>query len=158
MYPLSDQSIDVGAHTAGLGPQSPTAAPDTRLTVEVTPGGTVVVRGEIDSGTASRLQRTLLLALHAHPAGVTLDLSGVTFCDCAGLRAVLAARHRRLAGGLHRLALGPVSARMARLLQLTGTGELLGAPETGPSRAERTGRTRPEQLGRMRFTTTGPGQ
>ncbi|MFD7965200.1 STAS domain-containing protein [Streptomyces zaomyceticus] len=137
MQPLSDHSIDLGTHTAGPAPRPVPTGSHPSMTVEVTPGGTVVVSGEIDSATASALRRTLRLALLAHPAGVTLDLSAVTFCDCAGLRVVLTARHQHLDGGRHALTLGPVSPRVMRLLELTGTREVLGAPEPvgkkGPS-------------------------
>lgn len=131
MQPLSDHSIDLGIHSVGPAPRLPSNGPHPSMTVEVTPAGTVVVSGEIDSATASELHRTLRLALLAHPAGVTLDLAAVTFCDCAGLRAVLTARHLHLDGGRHALALGPVSPRVARLLELTGTRALLGPEPVG---------------------------
>ncbi|MFE5657631.1 STAS domain-containing protein [Streptomyces sp. NPDC056517] len=134
MHPLPDRSAgntDIEPHTTG---------PDAQMTVKVTPDGTVVVSGEIDSATAPHLRRSLLAALDAHPEGVTLDLAAVTFCDCAGLRAFLTARaasaapRPRLDGGRRRpppLTFGPVSPRMTRLLQLTGTGRLFAPPKTG---------------------------
>ncbi|WP_435971615.1 STAS domain-containing protein [Streptomyces sp. Qhu_M48] len=112
-------------------PRTPPTDPDARMTVEVTPGGTVVVGGEIDGTTSSRLYRTLVEAQRAHPEGVGLDLSAVSFCDCAGLRAFLAARRDHHGGACHPLTLGPVSPRMDRLLALTGTRGLFAPPETG---------------------------
>ncbi|WP_318211480.1 MULTISPECIES: STAS domain-containing protein [unclassified Streptomyces] len=154
MHPLPDRSTDLRSPAGKTDPLAPAIGPDAQMTVEVTPDGTVVVSGEIDSVTAPQLHRSLLAALHAHPEGVTLDLAAVTFCDCAGLRAFLTARAswaaraawaawaswaapRRPDGGgdslapLTPLALGPVSPRMTRLLQLTGTGELFSPPKTG---------------------------
>ncbi|MDX2560800.1 STAS domain-containing protein [Streptomyces sp. TX20-6-3] len=133
MHPLPDRSTDRRALTAGS---------DAQMTVKVTPDGTVVVSGEIDSTTAPHLRRSLRAALRAHPEGVTLDLAAVTFCDCAGLRGFMtagntsAAPRSRLDGGRHHpspLTLGPVSARMTRLLQLTGTNGLFSPPRTGRS-------------------------
>ncbi|GHG06713.1 STAS domain-containing protein [Streptomyces zaomyceticus] len=154
MQPFSEHSLRT--HSAGPGPHPAAPGPHPSMTVEVTPGGTVVVSGEIDSTTASELQRTLRLALLAHPAGVTLDLSAATFCDCAGLRAVLAARHQHLDGDRPTLTLGPVSPRVKRLLELTGTWVLLGAPETERGRSGRTGRSRSSETGPSR--ETGPSQ
>ncbi|WP_371637128.1 STAS domain-containing protein [Streptomyces zaomyceticus] len=172
MQPPSDHFIDLRTHTAGPAPRPPLTGPHPSMTAKVTPGGTVVVSGEIDSANASALRRTLRLALLAHPAGVTLDLSAVTFCDCAGLRAVLNARQQRLDGAHRALALGPVSPRVMRLLELTGTRELLGAPEpvgedhggAGPRRRNRVdedGPSREEGIESMRTDRvgrTGPSQ
>ncbi|MFF5919783.1 STAS domain-containing protein [Streptomyces flavochromogenes] len=152
MHPLPERSSDVRAPAVDADSKPPATGPDAQMTVKTTPDGIVVVSGEIDSATAPHLSRRLLAALHAHPEGVTLDLAAVTFCDCAGLRAFLrahaawaarseragstapAAPRQHLDSG-HRpltpLALGPVSPRMTRLLQLTGTAELFAPPKTG---------------------------
>lgn len=107
------------------------AAPP-RMTTAVTPDGTVLVSGEIDAATAPALLRTLTRALRAHPGGVALDLSAVTFCDCAGLRAFLAARYQHLDTVRFPLRVVAASPRMTRLLRLTGTGWLFEEPRTGP--------------------------
>ncbi|BBH69969.1 hypothetical protein ACTI_66540 [Actinoplanes sp. OR16] len=61
----------------------------------------VCVRGELDFGTRSQfLAGMALLLAEYRPHRVHLDLTGLTFCDCAGLRAIQAvgllgeARHR----------------------------------------------------------------
>ncbi|MFD3994434.1 STAS domain-containing protein [Streptomyces sp. NPDC058548] len=133
MHPLPDRSTDLRAPAGGTGIRAPATGPDARMAVKVTPDGTVVVSGEIDSATAPHLRRSLLAALHAHPEGVTLDLAAVTFCDCAGLRAFLTARAVRAERAAPVLAVGPVSPRMTRLLQLTGTEGLFSPPRTGKS-------------------------
>ena len=51
-----------------------------------------------------------------HGDGLVLDLSGVTFMDCAGLQPILRARNRLG----HRLCLRAVPARVLRLLLLAG--------------------------------------
>ncbi|MCX4986421.1 STAS domain-containing protein [Streptomyces sp. NBC_00572] len=134
MHPLPDRSTDLRTPLGDTTPGRPPTGPDAQMTVEVTPGGSVVVSGEIDHVTAPDLYQDLEAALRAHPEGVTLDLAAVTFCDCVGLRAFVAARHGHLKGGRCPLALGPVSPRMSRLLQLTGTGALF-APPIAPRQA-----------------------
>jgi anti-anti-sigma factor len=83
----------------------------------------VSVRGElcleVDRELTVRLQR----ALDDSVSGLDLDLSGVGFCDCSGLNALLRVRKQALAEGktLTVRAAGPV---FERLLELTGTEPL----------------------------------
>ncbi|MFF9064269.1 STAS domain-containing protein [Streptomyces sp. NPDC014891] len=150
MHPLPDSPTAPRALADDHGALPPATRAGTRMTVETTPDGTVAVGGVIDSAGAPRLYRILRAALDRHPEGIRLDLGGVTFCDCAGLRAFLAARaawdahaarasrHRSLAGRAAPaprtpFTLGPTSPRMARLLLLTGTGGLFSPPERGRS-------------------------
>ena len=65
------------------------------LTLGVRPGddGTVVVvSGEVDVCTEVSLQQALLRIMREHGARLLLDVSGVSFMDCAGLRALLMTR------------------------------------------------------------------
>ncbi|MEU9079558.1 STAS domain-containing protein [Kitasatospora sp. NPDC004745] len=74
--------------------------------------------GEIDLDTAPSLRRALAAALESHRE-VVLDLSEVTFMDCAGLGALVRARNQAdRCGG--RLSLRGARHRVARLLELTG--------------------------------------
>ncbi|MEU3671759.1 MULTISPECIES: STAS domain-containing protein [Streptomyces] len=99
------------------------------LEVDVTPGpqpGTVsvCVRGDVDFDNAATLRTALLAALVSHRGSLLVDLSQVSFCDCAGLHTLLTARtaSRRAGRSLHITASGrPVE----RLLQLTDTRDLL---------------------------------
>ncbi|WP_412074856.1 STAS domain-containing protein [Streptomyces xanthophaeus] len=116
------QTLDPGRSGA---PASPDAA---RLQVSVTPGmqgsAHVVVCGEIDFHNASSLRGALLVALTTYRGTITVDLQSVTFCDCAGLNALLhahddaqnARRHLRITGA---------SRQVRRLLRLTGTDAFL---------------------------------
>jgi anti-sigma B factor antagonist len=94
----------------------------------VRPGdyGTVVaVSGEIDVCLEGPLQQVLLQIMCERGARLLLDLSGVSFMDCTGLRAVLATRRRaELRGGFLRLT--AVSAAVGRIIDLTGTREAFG--------------------------------
>ncbi len=79
----------------------------------------VGVTGEIDIASAPKLREELLGALRRHGARLALDLDGVTFMDCAGIKALMAARrHARLDGGWVRVA--RASRRARNILMLTG--------------------------------------
>jgi anti-anti-sigma factor len=91
-------------------------------TLYVCPGvsGTIVrIEGEIDVCVADRLQELLLRIMRAHGPRLLLDLSAVSFIDCAGLRAVTQARrHAELCGwSMHLIA---ASAMTRRIITLTG--------------------------------------
>ncbi|WP_042391633.1 STAS domain-containing protein [Streptacidiphilus carbonis] len=83
----------------------------------------VQARGEIDLDTAPALQRRLTAALKAHGEAV-LDLSQVTFMDCAGLRPLLLAHHLAARHG-GRLILHGACHPVLRLLELTGLDQYL---------------------------------
>lgn len=78
------------------------------------------VHGEIDLDCADLLERVLADALRSAGGAVDLDLSGVGFFDCAGLNALLRLRALARCEGVE-LAVVPVSAPVARVLDLTGT-------------------------------------
>jgi anti-sigma B factor antagonist len=109
-------------------PQAPLPVPaarppaeDTDLQVDVlsTVPLVVAVSGEIDIASAPKLREELLSAVRRHGARLALDLGGVTFMDCAGINALLAARrHARLEGGWIRVA--RASRRARNVLMLTG--------------------------------------
>ncbi|MFF2546483.1 STAS domain-containing protein [Kitasatospora sp. NPDC058063] len=74
--------------------------------------------GEIDLDTAPALRGALTAAFESHRE-VALDLSEVTFIDCAGLGALVRARNQAdRCGG--RLVLRGAGRRVVRLLELTG--------------------------------------
>jgi anti-anti-sigma factor len=105
------------------------------LTLGVRPGddGTVVaVSGEVDVCTEAALQQALLLIMREHGARLLLDVSGVSFMDCAGLRALQTTRRRaELHGGFMRLI--AVSRAVRRIIELTGAHEAFrGADRHGP--------------------------
>jgi anti-sigma B factor antagonist len=88
-------------------------------------GGTIVaISGEVDVGTEAQLQQSLLRIMRECGAKLMLDVSGVSFMDCAGLRALLATRRRaEIRGGFLRLI--ATSAAVGRIIELTGTQEAL---------------------------------
>lgn len=69
------------------------------------------------------MRDVLISALRSSPR-VTVDLAAVTFCDCAGLNALLRARLEAMesgADGVRRFRIHGMSGQVARLLDLTGT-------------------------------------
>lgn len=83
----------------------------------------VMAKDEIDLDTAPSLECALADALRAHRE-VVLDLTEVTFMDCAGLNVLLAVRKQADLHG-RRFAVHGVGHRVARLLELTGTDQYL---------------------------------
>ncbi|MFJ9821992.1 ANTAR domain-containing protein [Streptomyces sp. NPDC101151] len=83
----------------------------------------VTLRGEIDLSAKAALEAALQDALSRSTHGVDLDLSGTTFCDCAGLNCFLAARHRALAAG-KTVTIQAASPLVQRLLSVTATWPL----------------------------------
>ncbi|MFF5504999.1 STAS domain-containing protein [Streptomyces roseolus] len=113
-------------------PASPGGRAPERLRHRTEPTGSgmaVRLSGEIDLDTAEELETVLTaaLSLGGRGAPVTLDMSGVSFCDSSGLNALL---HARLLATARRSRLSVVaaSAQVARLLARTHTGGLLEFP------------------------------
>jgi anti-anti-sigma factor len=95
-----------------------------RLDISIQPGTVVTISGEIDILTGSQLRERLLHVIRRHGARLALDLSGVTFIDCAGINALLAVRRRaQLEGGSLRVL--RASARVRRVIALTALDPVL---------------------------------
>jgi len=79
----------------------------------------ITVRGEIDLAVAEGLRRRLVALAHPATGRIVLDLSRVTFVDCAGLHALIAIDHhvRDRSGTVYVAAASPV---VARLFELVG--------------------------------------
>lgn len=114
-------------------PRPPVKAMDLHVDVLSTVPLVVGVSGEIDMASAPKLHEELVSTVRRHGARLALDLGGVTFMDCAGINALLAARrHARLEGGWVRVA--RASRRARDILMLTGLHrefELAGCEKRG---------------------------
>ncbi|MFF2198814.1 STAS domain-containing protein [Streptomyces sp. NPDC058157] len=98
------------------------------------PGPYVVrISGEMDYDHAEQLDTVLGAAVveAADGADIVIDLRDSSFCDSAGLRALLTARRRARTRG-HLLVLAAPSHQMIRLLELTGTTDLFGLSPAPP--------------------------
>ena len=94
-------------------------------------GGQVVsVAGELDIATAEQAYAYISEVIDSGPATVSVDLSGLTFCDASGL-GVLAkiARHARQAG--RQLKLTSARPSLLKIMRLTGLDGVF--PELRPA-------------------------
>jgi len=117
----------------------------------------VDVRGEVDLASARILGRHLLLVLTRHASATILDLSGLAFLDCAGLRVLLAASRQAAAHGGSLILAAPRPV-VVKLLRLTGSDQHLAIFPT-VAEAVAAHRTRPGAQGRPRADPARcPGQ
>jgi anti-sigma B factor antagonist len=88
---------------------------------------TVAVGGELDMESGPRLCDELTCMIWANGPHLALDLTGVTFIDCAGLTALLTIRKAVQAQGgwLHLVA---VSRCVGRLIKIIGLRDVLATP------------------------------
>jgi anti-anti-sigma factor len=99
----------------------------TELVVDIHPGAPLhaEVHGELDILTAPWLREELLRVILRHGPRLVLDLSGVTFMDCAGISMLLAMRRRaQLAGGWLRV-INP-SRPASRIIGFASVSTVLG--------------------------------
>jgi anti-sigma B factor antagonist len=99
------------------------------LTTSVTQetAGTVIhLAGELDMETAPRLAACIDDQLAGGPAQLVINLKDLTFCDSRGIATLISAAARcQQAGGL--LHLAGASGNVARVLDITGVGELFAS-------------------------------
>ena len=89
--------------------------------------GIITVTGDVDLGTAEQLLVRLTALIGTARREIGLDLSGVTFIDCAGLTALLTIRKAVQAqdGWLDLVA---VSRCVGRLIKIIGLRDVLAMP------------------------------
>ncbi|MFD6873271.1 MULTISPECIES: STAS domain-containing protein [unclassified Streptomyces] len=101
---------------------------DETLGVSVAPlGGRTVVAvvGELDYDTRSELRNALQAVIHSGAHRVDVDVRGLTFCDCAGLSVLLAARaDARRVGCVFGL-VGPLTSIVGRMFRMVGAAGTL---------------------------------
>lgn len=105
------------------------------VTIDVTVAGSDVrltAVGEIDSTSAPVLKDRLDALLDGGATDLTVDLTGVTFLDSAGL-CVLAAGHRRACAEGRRFRVVASSRAVIRPLQVTGLWDLLQVEKVAPT-------------------------
>ncbi|MBK3625726.1 STAS domain-containing protein [Streptomyces sp. MBT49] len=101
-----------------------------RVDVRATGSGTcrVTVAGDLDVVSAPTVRDTLREAISRHPGGV--EVAQLTFCDCTGLSALLAAARAATAAEVE-LRLCAVPHVLARLLRLSHTGSAFTIEKPG---------------------------
>jgi anti-sigma B factor antagonist len=89
----------------------------------------VSVSGELDIATADQAYSYITEVIDGLPAPVTVDLSGVTFCDASGLGALARlARHARAAG--RQLSVTSARPSVLKIMRITGLDRVF--PELHP--------------------------
>ncbi|MFJ9342344.1 STAS domain-containing protein [Streptomyces sp. NPDC101733] len=88
--------------------------------------GLVRLVGELDVETVPVVRDAVRTCLDNRPALLRIDLGGVSFCDCSGLRALLWAKGEAARTGCGFHVSGPLRPVVARVLAATGTGRELG--------------------------------
>jgi anti-sigma B factor antagonist len=90
----------------------------------------VSVTGELDIATAEQAYAYISEVIDGRPAPVTVDLSGLTFCDASGLGALARiARHARQAG--RQLMLTSARPSLMKIMRITGLDRAF--PELHPT-------------------------
>jgi anti-anti-sigma factor len=94
----------------------------------------IAVNGDIDLSTAEDLLVRLTALIGSLQHEISLDLSGVTFIDCAGLRPLAAANARARANGAS-IRLTAMSPAVARLFELAYAIRDTSVPAAAPTAA-----------------------
>jgi anti-sigma B factor antagonist len=92
----------------------------------------VRARGEIDIYTGPALRDVLRDAAAAGPSQVVIDMAEVTFIDSSGLSVIIGAYKRAQDSGID-LVLRGATARVVRLLEMTGLNRVLTVVSTPAS-------------------------
>ena len=86
------------------------------------PQAIITMPAEIDAANADQIRQALLSAASPDATVLIIDMSGTTFCDSAGVHAILAAyRQAAPAGTQFRL----VTTSVLRIFQITGADQLI---------------------------------
>ena len=86
------------------------------------PHAVVSMPAEIDAVNAEKIRQGLLSAVSPGAAVVVIDMSGTTFCDSAGVQAIIAAYRQAAAKGTE---LRLVATALLRIFTVVGVGELI---------------------------------
>ena len=137
--PVPDGGSDAVVITAErTGPGAPATAPGraepAQLELSTRTGANgyqiVSVTGELDIATAELAYSYLSEVIDGRPAPVTVDLSGLTFCDASGLGMLArAARYARQKG--RQLMLASARPSLMKIMRITGLDRAF--PELHPS-------------------------
>ncbi|MFI1166949.1 STAS domain-containing protein [Streptomyces sp. NPDC020801] len=96
-------------------------------------GGTMMgVFGELDLFTSDELGTVVQECLQDRPARLVLDLAGVSFCDAAGLNALVRGKNRAAQVGTDFVVTGVKAPTLVRVLAVTGLDALFGLRQ-GPA-------------------------
>lgn len=98
---------------------APTPPPPFSIAIEAQRDAVrIAPSGELDLATVGQLQRELARAIDAGPARIVIDLCGVEFLDCSGLRTLLDAHAEH---DNWELTIIPGPRAVQRMFEITGT-------------------------------------
>ena len=104
----------------------------------------VSLPAEVDITVADQVREDLLSVLNRGPAALIVDMGGTTFCDSAGVHALVRA-HKRAAASRTGMLLVVTSPAVQRVLAITGVDRLIGiSPSVAEALAE-TGQSADDQ-------------
>ena len=86
------------------------------------PYAIIAMPAEIDITNADEIRQALLSAASNGAAVLIIDMSETTFCDSAGVRAIIAAQKQAKATGIQ---LRAAATEVLRILTVTGTDQLI---------------------------------
>jgi len=92
----------------------------------------VTMPEEIDMSNGAEIQEGLVAVLGERPATLVVDMSPTTFCDSAGVRAIMLT-HRQAAAAGCELRLVIASPGVNRVFSIIGAGQLVQIHEELPS-------------------------
>jgi anti-sigma B factor antagonist len=101
----------------------------------------VALPSEIDLTNADKVHDALTRARESGTAVIVADATETTFCDCAGVRALIRAHRQATAAGTDLRVASTASPAVRRILELTGADQVLDTYPTltaaldGPARA-----------------------
>jgi anti-sigma B factor antagonist len=101
----------------------------------------VALPSEIDLTNAGEVHDALTRARESGTAVIVADATETTFCDCAGVRALIRAHRQATAAGADLRVASTTSPAVRRILELTGADQVLDtyptltAARDGPARA-----------------------
>jgi anti-sigma B factor antagonist len=84
---------------------------------------------EIDIANSDQVREDLLTVLNRGPTVLVVDMAGTTFCDSAGVNALVRAHKRAAASGV-RMRLVVSAPTVQRVLAITGVDRLIGTYPT----------------------------
>jgi anti-sigma B factor antagonist len=102
----------------------------------------LMLAGEIDMHTAPRLRAEIFDLIEEEPRPLVVDLTGISFCDSAGVNIAAAARKHAVRHGVA-FAVAGLNARVDRVFRMTGMDRLIPTYATLPEAAFDLIRTNP---------------
>ena len=100
--------------------------------LETSTGPVVVLRGDVDMATVDQVERAAWDLVDAGHATLTVDMSGVSFCDSAGINALVRIKKACNASG-GQFAVSSPQPQILHVIAVSGLTEYLGVTPATPA-------------------------